>query len=123
MAINIESRIKRIENEIKNLKATYTISGGLIKSYESASPTYEVSGVSEIILKFTPQFPQKDIVLAGILYEFYYDVTDRNNNFSSYAYIEPQDDKDYLILKVPALSGTVRVTVIGTSPGTFTRIQ
>lgn len=123
MAISSEKRIKQLENSIKELKSTYTISGGLIKSYESISPTYSVDSRNEVTIKFTPRFPQKDIFISSIYYELVYDITGERVNFSSYVYIEPQDDKDYILLKVPTLSGTLKISVVGTSPGTFTRIQ
>lgn len=66
MAVNAEKRIKQLEDAIRELKATYTISGGLIKSYQSISPIYPVDGISEISIKFTPDFPQKDILISSI---------------------------------------------------------
>ena len=123
MAINTEKRIKQLEDDIRELKATYTVSGGLIKSYESVSPAYSIDRTSEVIIKFTPSFPQEDIFISSVYYELIYSETGERVNFSNYAYIEPQDDKDYLIFRVPALNGTLTVNVVGTSPGTFTRIQ
>lgn len=123
MAISTEKRIKQLEDSIRELKTTYTVSGGLIKSYQSISPTYSVDSRNEVTLKFTPNFPQEDIFIASIYYELIYDVTGERVNFSSYVYIEPQDGNDYILLKVPTLSGTLKVSVVGTAPGTFTRIQ
>lgn len=122
MAIKSEQRLSSIENKIKELKATYTIYGGMIKSYQSVSPIYETEGRAEVVIRFTPDFMQSEIILSSIYYELIYGITGERVNFTNYVYIEPQDSENYVNIRIPVFVGTVRISVVGTSPGTFTRV-
>ena len=43
MAIKSEQKIAKLENEIRALKATYSVYGGAMLSYMSTSPIYDVA--------------------------------------------------------------------------------
>ena len=122
MAIRTEQRLKQIDNELQALKATYMVSGGTMKLYESVSPIYTNDDTPEMRVRFIPTYATAEsTIISSIFYRF----TDSNGtayDFSEYAYIEPQDSNNYLTLRFPALDGTIRLSVVATSPGTFTRI-
>ena len=123
MGIATEKRLKRIEDMLQELKATYMISGGSMKLYESVSPVFTNSQSFRVRIKFTPNYNvTEDIIVSSIFYEFV-NSSNISYNFSQYAFIEPQDNNNYIVFNVPALSGTIRLRIISTVPGTFTRIS
>lgn len=123
MGIATEKRLKRIEDMLQELKATYMISGGSMKLYESVSPVFTNSQSFRVRIKFTPNYNvTEDIIVSSIFYEFV-NSSNISYNFSQYAFIEPQDNNSYIVFNVPALSGTLRLKIISTVPGTFTRIS
>lgn len=123
MGIATEKRLKKIEDMLQELKATYMISGGSMKLYESVSPVFTNSQSFRVRIKFTPNYNvTEDIIVSSIFYEFV-DSSNISYNFSQYAFIEPQDNNSYIVFNVPALSGTLRLKIISTVPGTFTRIS
>lgn len=123
MAIKTEKRLSNLENELKSLKATYTISGGAIKLYESVSPVFTSS--SQLVrarIRFTPDYSSaQNMIVPSIYYEFKNENNQRYN-FSNYARILPTTG-DYLTIEMPALGGTFQLKIVSNIPGTFTRIQ
>lgn len=123
MAIKTEQRLKKLEDMLKELKATYMISGGAMKLYESVSPTYSSAQSFEADIRFTPSYSTgQDIIVASLLYEFI-NSYGTPYNFTQYAYIKPQDNHNYLDFIVPVLEGAFKLKIISTVPGTFTRIS
>lgn len=123
MAISTEKKIKQLEDEIKALKATYSVYGGAMQVYLSQSPVY-VAGeyVTNAKIKFTPDYKPKDELLVASLR---CDIN--NNNFlTHYATIAVQDGSGSIIIQLPvpiASGGKFSVSIATTSPGTFTRLQ
>lgn len=121
MGVMAEQKIMNLEDDLKSLKATYSISGGLMKLYESISGVYSSSS-DELRIQFTPNYSNPDgVIVASIYYEF----KDENNvvyNFSQYVYIEPETGDGNIVFRMPMLGGTAQLKVISTSPGTFTRL-
>ena len=126
MAIDTEKKLQRIEDGILALKATYAISGGAMKLYESVSPAfvYESGGyIHQGRIRFTADYSTgESLIISSMTYHFTneYGVT---YDFSSYSYIEPQTNPNYIDIRMVVMPGTVQVSVVTTVPGTFTRIS
>lgn len=122
MAVSIEKKLKIIEDDLLTLKATYMISGGAMKLYESVSPTFLYDDIVEGKIRFTVNYPTgEDLIVASLTYI----AVNKNGvsyDFSQYAYIEPQTDANYIDIRIPVLPGSVQVSVVTVVPGTFTRI-
>ena len=124
MAVNTERKIKKLEDELKALKATYTISGGLVKTYRSASPTYNLPDeLIKVRIKFTPDYVSNQRILVSSIFVEVQNDYGSTFNFTQYSYCEIQSGDGSVVINVPGLGGTVRVEIAATSPGTFTRIQ
>lgn len=127
MIIDTEKKLQELENEIKALKATYTISGGAIKTYLTYSDTYTITDVlveSPLVLKFTSLFGGNDDVLVT---SFFIEQTSQSGNvinFSQYCLMQEQKQDGTVTIEIPLLStvNTVRVGLTSSVPGTFTRI-
>lgn len=120
MAIKTEQRIRQLEDEIKALKATYSVYGGAMQVYLSASPVYDAGGtILTAKIKFTPDIkPKGNLFVASIRCDV------RGDNFlSSYAIPAVQDGSGDIIIQVPIPGGQFSVSLVATSPGTFTRLQ
>lgn len=123
MAVATEQKLMDLENDLKFLKATYTISGGLMKLFESVSEVYSENDVTEARVRFTPDYGSEDGVIISSVY---YDYKDENNvhyNFSQYAYIEPETGDGNIYFRMPTLGGTFQIKIVSTAPGTFTRLS
>lgn len=120
MAINSEKKITQLENEIRSLKATYSVYGGAMQAYLSSSPVYDAgSSLVNARVKFTPDIrPSGNLLVASIRC----DVTG-NNFLSSYAIVDVQDGSGSIIIQAPIPGGTFSFSLVTTSPGTFTRLQ
>jgi len=128
MAIDTEKRIQILEDELKALKATYSIYGGAMKTYQSISQSFSWSwSLPEIIpvVRFTSDWERnKNILVASVNVE----MRDENGN----VIFSPPE----LSLDIQNKNGSIdihilpnidmksfRVALYSTSPGTFTRIQ
>lgn len=120
MAIRTEQKITKLEDEIRALKATYSVYGGAMLSYLSASPTYD-AGASFINakVKFTPDIkPKGNLLVASIRCN-----VDNDSSYSSFAVLAVQDGSGDIVIQVPIPGGKFSFSVVSTSPGTFTRLQ
>lgn len=123
MAITTERKLVELENDLKSLKATYSISGGLMELFESTSPVYTENTVVEARVRFTPTYGGENGVIISSIY---YDYKDENNvhyNFSQYVYIEPETGDGNIYFRMPTLGGTFQIKIVSTAPGTFTRLS
>jgi len=126
--INLEKRLKNLEDEIKALKATYSVYGGAMKIYGSTSQSFSWSSTLPIIfpvVRFTSDWERdKNILVASVNVE----MRDSGGNL---LYSPPQLSLDiqnksgsvdiHLLPNIDMTSFTI--TLYSTSPGTFTRIQ
>ena len=127
MAVTVEKRLTALENEIKALKAIYTIAGGLARMYVQTSGSFAVGGSSSFHsarIQFTPTYGMGRnnlITLMPIVTSTYAGYTwDTIPNFV----VEPQDGSGNVVVEVYNLVNTdsVRIIASGSSPGTFTRL-
>lgn len=126
MGLNTETRIQKLENEVKALKATYMLSGGLMRVYESISPVYSFSIITDppIIIKFTSDFVTSQPILVAsvvVVEELSNGIT---GNYSAYTVTQIQSGDGNIIIQPAFTIGTISVQIklVATSPGTFTRI-
>ena len=128
MAVNLEKRIRILEDQLKALKATYSVYGGAMKIYGSTSQSFSWSYSLPInipVVRFTSNWEtNKNILVASVNIE----MRDGNGNL---IYSPPE-----LTLDIQNKTGSVdihilpninmtsfKVTLYSTSPGTFTRIN
>lgn len=128
MAIKIEKRLKTLEDELKALKATYSIYGGAMITYVSVSPSYNWTLTNPPILpkvRFTSNWESnKNILISSISVE----MRDENNaiiHSPPQLTCEIQDNTGSVVINIlPNLQmKKFKVKLFSTSPGTFTRIQ
>ena len=126
--INLEKRLKNLEDELKALKATYSVYGGAMKIYGSTSQSFSWTFTIPVVIpivRFTSDWERdKNILIASVNVE----MRDSGGNL---IYSPPE-----LTLDIQNHSGSVdihflpvtnmrsfNITLYSTSPGTFTRIQ
>lgn len=125
MAIELEKRLFELENEIKALKATYTVYGGSVKSYlNTFSWTNDGNSVVDLKVKFRPDYHigSNNTLVFGFYYSSIRNgiVEPLNDGF-----ISIQDGSGDIIINIAFLIDelTVNLTLLTSVPGTFTRIQ
>lgn len=120
MTINLEKKITQLEDEIKALKATYSVYGGAMQAYLSVSPTYDAGTlITNARVKFTPDIrPRGNLLVSSIRCDVAGD-----NFLSSYAVVDVQDGSGSIIIQAPIPGGQFSFSLVTTSPGTFTRLQ
>lgn len=128
MAVNLEKRIQVLCDELKALKAIYSVYGGAMKIYGSTSQVFDWSltiPVNIPVVRFTSSWEtNKNILVASINVEMW-------NSGGSLIYSPPEMSLDIQnkngkvdIHLLPNVDMTkFRVTLYSTSPGTFTRIN
>lgn len=128
MAVNLEKRMRILEDQLKALKATYSVYGGAMKIYGSTSQSFSWSYSLPInipVVRFTSNWEtNKNILVASVNVEMW-------NSGGSLIYSPPEMSLDIQnktgsvdIHLLPNVDMTkFRVTLYSTSPGTFTRIQ
>lgn len=125
MAIELEKRLFELENEIKALKATYTIYGGLVKSYLNTFSWTNDSNISvDLKIKFHPNYHLG--VGNTLVFGFYYSAVWYSVEESlDDGYISIQDGSGDIIINLSHMFEglTVNLTLLTSVPGTFTRIQ
>lgn len=128
MAVNLEKRIQILDDQLKALKATYSVYGGAMKIYGSSSQVFDWTltiPVNIPVVRFTSSWEtNKNILVASIHVEMW-------NSGGSLIYSPPEMSLDIQnktgsvdIHLLPNVDMTkFRVTLYSTSPGTFTRIN
>ena len=120
MAIDTEKKIRQLEDEIKALKATYSVYGGAMQVYLSNSPVYDIGGhIIQTRVKFTPDHKPKGKLLVSSVRC----TVDDNNYLSSYGVLDVQDGSGSVVIQLPVIGGKFSVGIVTTSTGTFTRLQ
>lgn len=119
--MNLEKRLKALEDAIKALKAVCIVSASKVKTYVSQSQTFSAT-TRTVRIKFTPTYNPGGNVITTL--HAVVSVQDTPVGFE-YSVNEPQDGSGEVVIKVqfePYSSGTtyqVKVLAFGTSPGTF----
>ena len=124
----VESRIAKLENEIKALKGTYQTAGVLAKMYVVRSGKISVGGsasVHQIEIEFTPTKNTGQINLVELTATVFYAVSGTQVQMSKNYIQEPQSGTGQIIIKIDMVTSSDSVEVIasGTVPGTFRLIS
>lgn len=123
MGVNLEQRLTKLEDEIKALKSSYTIYGGLVRSYANHySVDIPAGQYISVRVRFAPNYATNDKILV---FGFYYNIS-HNGNIESLddGYIDVQGSNSEVIINVSTITGsTLNLTLITPMPGTFTRIM
>lgn len=129
MAVNsVEARLIELEDELKRLKSTYTIAGGLARMYYQTSGLFLVGGSESLHaarFQFTPKYGQGQANLTKLFaYVTSHYVGQTYIKYNPF-FVEPQDGSGNVIVRVLDLAPDDEVIVIakGPSPGTFSRIS
>jgi len=124
MAIgNTEKRVKKLEDEVKAMKACYNTAGSLVKMYVTQMGEITTGGGAgwiDMVIRFTPTYGQGHNNLISLV-----PIVDRNTYYIAPYAVTPQDGSGAVDITIFSLVSSQKVDVIasGTSPGTFTRIQ
>lgn len=124
MAIRTEQKLMQLEQEIKNLKATYKIYGGLVKSYLITGSWLVTNESSDFRIKFSPKYStNQKTIISSIRYWFLHSGV---SEVLGYYYIEAQDGSGNVVINFGdvfiAEGYTVQVEVVTMVDGTLTRI-
>lgn len=123
MAVNTtEKRLKKIEDELKAMKACYNTAGSLVKMYVTkmgAITTGGGAGLHNMVIRFTPAYGMGQINLITLVA-----IVDSNTYYVAPFATTPQSGSGVVDITIFDLVATQKVEVIasGTSPGTFMRI-
>lgn len=124
MAVNTttEKRIKKIEDELKAMKACYNTAGSLVKMYVTkmgAITTGGGAGLHNMVIRFIPTYGMGQINLITLVA-----IVDSNTYYVAPFATTPQSGSGAVDITIFDLVATQKVEVIasGTSPGTFMRI-
>lgn len=124
MAVKLEQKLAALEDEVIALKSTYTIYGGLVKSYMNTYSWTNNTEISSLKVRFRPDYLRGEG--KTLVFGFYYSAT-KNNIVEPLddGFISIQDDSGDVILNIAFLfSGyTVNLALFTSVPGTFTRLQ
>lgn len=123
MAMKLEQRLSKLEDEVKALKATYNIYGGLVRCYlNSYSVDIPDDAPTSIRVRFTPITSADGKVL---IFGYYYNVLNHGVVESlDDGYIDVQSSNGEVTINIAFVSGmTVNISLLTPAPGTFTRIQ
>ncbi len=125
MGINIQIRLKTIEDKLKAMKACYNTAGSLVRMYVEKSQVFIVGGSSSIhnaTFKFVPSFNQGQPNMVNL-----FPVIKVSGNYTKFQPFvqEPQDGTGDIIITIYNVvnTDTIQIIASGTTPGTFTRIS
>ena len=124
--MNTENELKRLENDVKSLKAAYPVAGSKAKFYVTKSAEFGVSGSQEVRIRFRPNYGQGKISFTKLTASA--KVDDNPVEFSPEQVNEPQDGSGDVIIKIrfEQYSSTahykIKIIAAGTSPGSFARV-
>lgn len=121
MGITTEKRLAKLEDEIKALKSTYTIYGGLVKTYLSMSQWFDVGDVNQEF-RFKADFVNSGKILVASAKIEIMNSNGTIYSFPNHVLMYPQSGDGSIIIRFPGLGIKNRLTIVSTSPGTFTKI-
>lgn len=124
---NCEAGIKRLEEEVKSLKAIYPIAASKTKFYVTESEVFNVSGLSTARFRFRPNYGRGKKILVKLtavevgLVEFNQSV------IFPPQFNEPQDGSGDVIVQVKSGGASyamykIKIIASGTTTGVFTRL-
>jgi len=126
MAVNTEKKLKKLEDEIKALKASYSVYGGLVMTYTTQSQYYEIIPLQEptAAFKFQSSASNDENILVTSVCVEQVSSTGRMATWNQYSLIDIQHNDGSVIIRPTygVAATSIRVTVTTTAPGTITKI-
>lgn len=119
--MDLERRLKGIENELKAMKVCYNTAGSLVAMYVTKMDTFTVeeSGWTDVVVRFVPTYGKDQMNLITLTAR----VGGNTYYVAPYA-VNPQDGSGNVEITILSVYTGASVDVIasGTSPGTFVRV-
>lgn len=123
MAITTERRIAKLEQEIKALKATYSIYGGMMRTYTTSGHFYQTEATRNFVVRFTPQYATgKNTILASLLVKY---TRQGVEDIFDDGYVSIQDGSGELLIHCGWVfdNSDVYIQIATTVPGTLTKVS
>lgn len=125
--MNAETEIKRLENDVKGLKASYPIAASKAKFYVAESQVFDVTGQSVARFRFRPNYGRGKTAFIKLVVNAVWD-SDQDQFMRFPPQVnEPQDGSGDIFIKV-ALRGTtfeiskIKIIASGSTTGTFSQV-
>ena len=124
MVMRSEQRLMKLEQELQDIKATYSVYAGMMQTYLTSNQWHISSLTTNLKIKFTPNYnvgANKTIISS-----VYYQVVEEGQeiDFDDF-YISIQDGSGDVLLNFGTIfdNSDVYVQITAPAPGTFTRIS
>lgn len=121
MGINTQAKLKKMEDDLKAMKACYNTAGSLVKMHVQKSEQFSATSNFETMrIKFTPKYGFGRSNLINL-----WPIVKKQSVVVWNPFMQkPQDGSGEVIIEIYNLfpGETVEIIVSGTSPGTFTRL-
>lgn len=123
MGMKSEQKLMKLEDELKNIKATYSVYAGMMQTYLTSDHWHVSSMVTNLKIKFSPNY---SVGLGKtIISSVYYQVVEEGEEiiFDDF-YISIQDGSGDVVLNFGTIfeNSDVYIQVTAPVPGTLTRI-
>ena len=121
--MDVESELKKLDSEVKALKAGYPVVASKLKTYVTTSQEFSVSGTSEVRIKFTPYYGMGKLSFTTL--RAIATVEGVPSGYNLPFVNEPQDGSGETVIRIGfEQSGNYKIRVVasGASPGSFAQI-
>lgn len=121
--MDVESELKKLDSEVKALKAGYPVVASKLKTYVTTSQEFTVSGTSEVRIKFTPYFGAGKFSFTTL--RAIATVEGVPSGYNLPFVNEPQDGSGEVVIRVgfeQSATYKLRIVASGASPGSFAQI-
>lgn len=122
MAITTEKRLAKLEQEVQDLKATYAVYGGLMRTYATQGEWSIDDLTTNLRIKFTPNYL---IANKTIISSVYYKVVEEGQELSfDDFYLSIQDGTGSVVMNFGTIfeNSVVYVRITSSVPGGLTRL-
>lgn len=121
--MDVESELKKLDSEVKALKAGYPVVASKLKTYVTTSQEFTVSGSSEVRIKFTPYYGTGKLSFTTL--RAIATVEGVPSGYNLPFVNQPQDGSGEVIIRIgfeQTGNYKIRVVASGASPGSFSMI-
>lgn len=122
MAITTEKRLAKLEQDVQDLKATYAVYGGLMRTYATQGEWSITTLTTNLRIKFTPNYL---IANKTIISSVYYKVVEEGQELSfDDFYLSIQDGTGSVVMNFGTIfeNSVVYVRITSSVPGSLTRL-
>ena len=123
MGVNLEKRLRKLEDELKALKVCYNTAGSLVKMFVQRMGFITVgggAGLHDVTIRFTPTYGRGHNNIINLVA-----VVDSSTYYVAPFTVNPQNGSGSVDITIYNLSESQKVDVIASSPspGIFTRLS